>query len=118
MKNLIFLAVLLAIGYFTYKYFVVPWLDDFAPAESTTNDYLPPIPQECRVKGEILEDAIYGEEMGKLTMVELNQYTRRFQRCLKDAGFSDTDINGTYDSIKERALNTDPSDLRGWSPKE
>ena len=103
MKNLIFLAVLLAVGYFTYQYFIIPWLDDFAPAESTTIEYLPTIPDECRVKGKILEDAIYDRKLGKISTVLLDQYTLRFQRCLNNAGFSDADADETYIKIKERA---------------
>ena len=59
MKKLVFLAVLVAVGYFAYQYFLIPWLDDFAPADSTTDENLPPIPDVCRVKGAIVEDAIY-----------------------------------------------------------
>ena len=103
MKNLILLTILLAIGYFTYQYFIIPWLDDFAPAESTTIEYWPTIPDECRVKAKILEDAIYDRELGKISTVLLDQYTMRFQTCLNDAGFSDSDAYETYIKIKEHA---------------
>ncbi|MFC1831146.1 hypothetical protein ACFL0S_03900 [Thermodesulfobacteriota bacterium] len=103
MKNLILGAVLLAVGYVTYHYFIVPWLDDFAPAESTINESLPPIPDVCRVKGTIVEDGIHDRKIGKISDVLLEQYKVRFQTCLKNAGFSDADIDGTYEKIKERA---------------
>ena len=106
LKNLILLAILLAIGYFTYHYFIIPWLDDFAPAESTTGEYLPTIPDECRVKGKILEDAIHDRELGKISPVLLDQYKLRFQTCLKNAGFSDADAEETYERIKGRAEHT------------
>ena len=103
MKNLIFLAVLFAAGYFTYQYFIIPWLDDFAPAELNNGDNLPPIPNECRVKGELVEDGINDRKLGKISTVMLDQYTLRFQTCLKNAGFSDADVEGTYEKIKVRA---------------
>ncbi len=103
MKNLIFLVILLVIGYFTYQYFLIPWLDDFAPAESITDDDLPPIPGTCRVKGEIVEDAIIDRKLGKISDVVLNQYTLRFKTCLKNEGFSDADADGAYEKIKVRA---------------
>ena len=107
MKNLFFLAVLLAVGYVTYQYFIIPWLDDFAPAESITDDNLPPIPDTCRVKGKIAEDAIIDRKLGKISDVVLNQYTSRFQTCLKNEGFSDADAEETYEKIKVRAEQRD-----------
>ena len=112
MKNLVFLAVLLAVGYFTYQFFIIPWLDDFAPAESTTADNLPSTPATCRVKGKIVEDAIYDRKIGKISTVLLDQYTLRFQTCLKNAGLSDADAEGTYEKIKERAEDRSKADSR------
>ena len=103
MKKLVFLVVLMAVGYFAYQYLLIPRLDDFAPAESTTGGNLPPIPDECRVKGKIVEDGIYDRKIGKISDVLLDQYTLRFNTCLSNAGFSDASIDGTYEKIKERA---------------
>lgn len=103
MKKLILLAVLLAVGYFAYQNFIIPWLDEFAPPESVTDGNLPPIPDACRVKGKIVEDAIYDRGTGKISAVLLDQYRLRFQNCLENAGFSDADIDGTYLKIKKRA---------------
>ena len=105
MKKLIFFTVLLTVGYFAYQYFIIPWLADLAPAESITDDNLPSIPDTCRVKGKIVEDAIIDRKSGKISDVLLNQYTVRFQTCLKNAGFSDADAEGTYERIKKRAEN-------------
>ena len=105
MKKLIFLVFLVAVGYFAYQYFLIPWLDDFAPAESTTGENLPPIPDACRLKGKIVEDGIYDRKIGKISDVLLEQYTLRFQNCLTNAGFSNADIDGTYEKMKERAEN-------------
>ena len=103
MKNLIVLAILGAAGYFAYHYFLIPWLDDFAPPESTNGFSMPPIPDECRVKGEIVVDAIHDRKTGKISDVLLDQYTLRFKTCLKNAGFSDPDIQETYEKINQRA---------------
>ncbi|MBT8353554.1 MAG: hypothetical protein KJO60_03465 [Desulfofustis sp.] len=105
MKKLVFIVVLVAVGYFAYQYFLIPWLDDFAPAQSTTGENRPSIPDACRVKGKIVEDGIYDFKIGKISDVLLDQYTDRFQTCLKRAGFSDADIDGTFEKIKERAEN-------------
>ena len=87
---------------------------DTPPAESAGNEYLLPIPQECEEKGDTLEDAVYGHETAKLTSTTLNQYKRSFQTCLREAGFTDGQINSTYEGIKEAALNTESDDSRGW----
>lgn len=115
MKNLIFIALLAVAGYFAYQYFLASPRQDTTYTEPTSYEYLPPIPPECEEQGEMLEDAIYGHEIGKLTVIELNQLTRRFQSCLRDADFTDSQINRTYDEIKESALNTEPDSSRGWS---
>ena len=116
MKNWIFLIILGVVGYFfSYQYFIGSSEQDAPPGEPTFDEYMPPFPEECEEKGETLEDAINGHELGKLTIVELNQHTRRFQSCLRDAGFTDSQINRTYDRIEESALSTDPSNSRGWS---
>ena len=100
---MVFLAVLAAGGYFAYQYFLIPWLDDFAPAESTTSVNLPAIPDGCRVKGKMVEDGIYDRKVGKISDALLDQYTIRFKTCLKNAGFSAADIDGTYARIRDRA---------------
>ena len=105
MKKLVFLVLLAAVGYFAYHYFLIPWLDDFAPAESTTGGNLPPIPDACRLKGNIVEDGIYDRKIGKISDVLLDQYKLRFQNCLTNDGFSAADIDGTYEKMKERVEN-------------
>ncbi len=105
MRKLILLAFLLAVGYFVYQNFAIPWLDDFAPPESASNDNLPAIPDACRVKGNIVEDGIYDHKIGKISDVLLDQYTLRFKTCLASEGFSEANIDGTYEKIKQRAEN-------------
>ena len=114
MKNLIFLAVLGVAGYFTYQYFVVPWLQEKAPAEPTAREYLPSIPAECEGKGKNMADAIYGNDIGRVSFSQLNHATRSFHTCLKNAGFSSADVNGTYDKIKEEVLGLNPGSSKGF----
>ena len=114
MKNLVFLIVLGVAGYFTYQYFIVPWLDSKAPDEPTAREYLPPIPGECEDKGKTLGDAIYGHDIGRVSFTQVNHATRSFQTCLKNGGFSDADINGTYDKIKEEVLGLNPGSSKGF----
>lgn len=114
MKNLIILIVLGVAGYFTYQYFVVPWLDGYAPAEPTQREYLPPIPTECEGKGKNMADAIYGNDIGRVSFSQLNHATRTFQTCLKNAGFTDSDVNGTYDKIKDEVMGLTPGSSKGF----
>jgi len=103
MKKVVFLAVLAAVGYFAYQSFLIPWLEDYAPAEPASGQNLPPLPDVCRAKGGIVEDAILDRKSGKISDVLLDQYTLRFKTCLKNAGFSDADIDAGYQTIKQRA---------------
>ncbi len=118
MKFLFFLISIGIVGSYTYKHFIDSPQQDFSPAGSSPHGYLPPIPQHCEELGESLEDAIYNHELGKVTIIELNQFTRRFQSCLLAAGFTDSQVYRTYDGIVEVALNSDPDNLRDGSPKE
>lgn len=114
MKNFIFLAVLGVAGYFTYQYLIVPWLEGYSPAEPTALEYLPLIPPECEGKGKNMADAIYGNDIGRVSFSQLNHATRSFQTCLKNAGFSDADVNGTYDKIKEEVMGLTPGSSKGF----
>ena len=108
MKYLLILMSIGIAGSYTYKQFIGTPQQDFLPAETSSYEYLPTIPQQCEDLGESLEDAIYDHELGKVTIIELNQFTRRFQTCFLTAGFTDFQINRTYDRIKQIALSTDP----------
>ncbi len=114
MKNLIFLALIGVAGYFTYQYFIEPWLAGDPPAEPTAQEYLPPVPPECEGKGKDMADAIYGRDIGRVSVAQLNRATRIFQTCLKSAGFSDAEINGTYDKIKDEVMGLNPGSSKGY----
>ena len=118
MKYLFFLMSIGIAGSYTYTHFIGSPQQDLPSAGSPSHEYLPPIPQQCEDLGETLEDAIYDHELGKVTIIELNQFTRRFQSCLLAAGFTDSQVYRTYDGIVEVALNTDPDNWRDGSPKE
>ena len=114
MKNLIFLAILGVAGYFAYQNFIVPWLEGDTPAEPTASEYLPPLPQECEGVARKMADAIYGRDIGRVSVSQINHSTRSFQTCLKNAGFSDADINGTYDKIKADVMALNPGSSKGF----
>ena len=114
MKNIFLIVILAVAGYFAYQHVIVPWLEGNAPAEPTAVDYLPPIPPECEGKSKDMADAIYGRDIGRVSVAQLNRATRIFQTCLKNNGFSDADINGTYDKIKAEVLGLNPGSSRGF----
>ena len=111
---MIFLALIGVAGYFAYQYFVVPWLQGDPPAEPTAQAYLPPVPEECEGKSRDMADAIYGRDIGRVSVAQLNRATRVFQTCLKNAGFSDAEINGTYDKIKAEVMGLNPGSSKGF----
>jgi hypothetical protein len=94
-------------GSYTYKYFTSPQQQFFSPTDRSSYDHLPPIPPQCEDLGETLEDAVYNHELGKITIIEINQFSRRFQSCLLAAGFTDGQVYRTYDEIVEVVLNID-----------
>ena len=114
MKKLVFLAVLGVAGYFSYQHFMIPWLANDPPAKPTASAHLPPIPAECENKGKDMADAIYGRDIGRVSVSQLNRATRIFQSCLKNAGFSDSDINGTYDRVKMETKSLKPGSSSGY----
>ena len=116
MKNLIILAVIVAAGYFAYQKF---WngTSDHGPgteAAALSPAFLPPVPGECESKGSTMKDAIYGYDIGRVSVAQLNFATRSFQSCLRDSGFSDAEINGTVDAMKEDVKSLNPGSSRGY----
>lgn len=114
MKNLIFLAILGVAGYFGFQYYTDFVEQSSATAEPTSYEELPPIPSECEGKGRNMGDAIYGNDIGRVSFSQLNHATRSFQTCLKNAGISDADINGHYDKIKEEVMGLNPGSSKGF----
>lgn len=100
MKNLIFLIILGVAGYFVYQHLVVSWLTSDAPAERTSSDYLVNIPEQCQDEGESLDDAFLRNMKGELKKVELNAYASNFRKCLKGAGFTDSQRKEAYERIR------------------
>jgi len=116
MKNLIILVILGIAGYFSYQYFGVSQSVDSTEGEteSTSYEYLPDVPGECEQKGGNMKDAIYGYDIGRVTMAQLNFATRSFQSCLRDAGFSDSQINKTVDGMKQDVMSLNPGSAKGY----
>ena len=99
MKNVIILIVLGVGGYFAYQYFIGPSLQDSAPPAPTFNIYS--LPEACQRQGEALKNAFDNHALGKTNKVSLNGYTQNFRRCLRQAGYSDSQIDEAYAGIKE-----------------
>ncbi len=118
MKNLIILAVVAVAGYFAYQHFLGSSSQESAELSddsgSVSSVYVPPVPTQCEGKGKTMGDAIYGHDIGRVSVAQLNFATRSFQSCLRDAGFSDSEINGTFDKIKEQVMSLNPGSARGY----
>ncbi len=118
MKNLIFIAILAVAGYFAYQYYVDSSVQE--PSGTANNAgqissaYLPPVPEECEGKAGNMGDAIYGYDIGRVSVGQFNHATRSFQSCLRIAGFSDSEINGTYDKIKQDVMSLNPGSAQGY----
>lgn len=103
MKNLIFLAVLVVAGYFTYQYVVVPWLDGKTPAESDPYEHLLFLPDQCRDAGETMVDAFYKNKKGEIVRAQVHGYRKTFRECLRFAGYDDSQVDEAYDKLKDSA---------------
>ena len=107
MKYIFLLMIIGIAGSYTYKHFIGSPPQDSLSANLSSQEYVPLVPQQCEELGENLEDAVYSHELGKITIIEINQFSRRFQSCLLAAGFTDGQVYRTYDEIVEVALNID-----------
>lgn len=116
MKNIIIIAVLAVGGYFAYTqfYLTAPEESTSTTAEAPIDEYIPPVPGECEGKGKNMQDAIYGYDIGRVSVAQLNFATRSFQSCLKDAGFSNSQINTTVDDMKASVMELNPGSSRGF----
>ncbi len=109
MKQLIILAVLVVVGYFAYQHFFIPPQQKETAEEGLSIDsgsfsinQLPPTPGNCKGQVKNLENAIYGNTTGQVSFAQRNFTDRKLRSCLRNAGFSDLQINGTVAEIKER----------------
>ncbi len=110
MKRLIILAVLVVVGYFAYQhFFIAPQQKDTGEEDSSIEsgsfsiNQLSPIPGNCEDQAKNLENAIYGNISGRVSFAQRNFADRKLRSCLRNAGFSDLQINGTVAEIKKRA---------------
>ena len=103
LKNFMFLVVLSAAGYFTYQYFVVPWLEATATEESDPSEHLMFLPDQCQAAGEYMVNAFYKNKNGEITRTAVSSYRKRFRECLRDAGYDDSQVNEVYDKIADSA---------------
>jgi hypothetical protein len=92
-QSLIFLVVLGVAGYFAYQYFIGPYLQDSTPA-TTFNMYF--LPEKCQGPGENLKKSFARKDIA----ATFNSYANNFRRCLRDAGYTDSQIKEAYNGIK------------------
>lgn len=116
MKNLVIIAVLAVAGYFAYTHFYLSAPDDAASIgdQSPVDEYIPPVPDKCEAKAKNMQDAMYGYDIGRVSVAQLNFATRSFQSCLRDAGFDDSQINTTVDDMKASVKELNPGSSRGY----
>jgi hypothetical protein len=97
MKNLIILIALVVAGYFAYQHFGLPWLEDNNSAKPTFNMYS--LPEKCQGAGERFKDALNRQD--EMVTAVSNSYSTNFRRCLREAGYTRTEIDETYDALKD-----------------
>lgn len=104
MKNVIILVVLAVGGYFAYQHFfnAPQGGDALEEDEAVDSGDLPPVPANCERMEKTLQNAIYGAATGEVSVGQRNTADRKFRACLREAGFSDSEINGTVGEIEER----------------
>ena len=96
MKNLIILIVLGAAGYFAYQHFGIPWLEGDNSAKPAFNMYS--LPEKCQGPGERFKDALSRQD--EMVTAVFNSYSTNFRKCLREAGYTKSEIDETYDGIK------------------
>ncbi len=110
MKQLIILVVMVIAGYFAYQHFSTPPQQEAAREEeasigsgSLSTEPAPPIPEHCAESAKNLESAMYGASFGQVSQAQRNMAYRKLLSCLREAGFSDSQINGIVAEMEKRA---------------
>lgn len=101
MKKIIILIILGGAGYFGYQYFIDSSQQNPAPAQPTAREYMIFLPEKCQKSGELLKTAFQRHKMGEIKKVQVNGYAQPFRRCLRQAGFTDSEISEAYDGLKD-----------------
>ena len=109
MKQLIILIALVVVGYFAYQHFFIPQQQKDTEEEDSSIDsgsfsinQLPPIPESCEAQAKKLENAIYGVALNEVSYAQSKYADHKFRSCLRNAGFSETQMNGSIAEIEER----------------
>lgn len=110
MRQLIILVVMFIAGYFAYQHFSTPPQQEAATEEeasvdngSLSTEPVPPIPEPCAESARNLESAMYGATFGQVSHAQRNMAYRKLLSCLREAGFSDSRINGIIAEMEKRA---------------
>lgn len=95
MKNLLILIILGVGGYFAYQYFIGPSFIGSHSAAPAFNMYS--LPERCQGHGESLKGAIVRHEIS----ATVNSYTKTLRKCLRDEGYSSSQLDEVIDSIRK-----------------
>ena len=101
MKNLIIVIILGVVGYFAYQYFIGSSQQVSTTAKPTYNIYS--LPEKCQEAGKSMENAFYSNKKGELVKAEVIVFTNTFRGCLKEEGFTTSQIEEAYDGIADSA---------------
>jgi hypothetical protein len=109
-KKILILIIALVVGYFVYVNFFADSTEDVDDEDSQTYESgeaipsgeLPPIPDSCKRQETNLENAIYGAGTHQSSIAQRNNAARAFEKCLKDAGFSQAEIDGTIAQVQQK----------------
>jgi hypothetical protein len=109
MKQVLVLVVATLICYFAYQNFFVASAPETAQEENVSIDtdsftnQLPDIPVSCENHVKNLENAVYGSVSGQVSFAQRSVAYRKLQSCLRDADFTDSQINAVVGGIEKRA---------------
>ena len=70
---------------------------------SVSTEPAPPIPEHCAESARNLESAMYGASFGQVSRAQRNMAYRKLLSCLREAGFTDSQINGIIAEMEKRA---------------
>ena len=94
-QSLIFLLVLGVAGYFAYQHFGIPWLEGNNSAKSTFN--MTSLPEACQRHGENFKNSYSRNDV----TAKINGYAKNLRKCLRQSGFSASQIDEVIDGIKD-----------------
>ena len=90
-------------GYFGYQHFMESSERTSSTAEPISYEFWLSLPEKCHTDGKNLENAFHRHMAGEIIKVDVLGYTNNFRRCLKDAGFTKSQIDEAYNKMRDSA---------------